>query len=333
MSLRRKPTTSDDAINFKEGVLPVKADSMELLKSEIAELRTQLKSTLNQAVNAETKSVQPATPLVPLDAHMSTHHRTPRNHSGKHMGTHHKSLEMAHRHPGYHRMEHNSHLGAEIMRSPLISADANLVPASSEIHKTVMQKLDFLEKKLETRKSASAPKPVSVAAAATPCPQSDKVMEKLEVLESKLESQRTSAHTKDVHLDADLALKVMSKIDALEQKLNTKPVTTDAQAMKSVMTKLNLLESKLTDTTSMPTTSDAQAMNSVMTKLNILESKLTDNKMSVSSELDEIKMQVHSKLDQLDKKVRTSMPVVTHEAYLQEKARLEKLLKMRAQLK
>jgi len=164
---------------------------------------------------------------------------------------------------------------------------------------------------------------------------------------TKLQSSIVATNTGE-SLD-ELQNSVMSKLEKLEAKLHdstkTKMQVNNHCIINSVFDKLNALESKIQ--TLQPTKCETPYLQNqvtslqsqVMNKIEALESKMrTSTSLDTKSETPCLQSQVMKKIEALESKMRTgtsldtSMPAFTYKDYVNEKSKLNELMKMRSEI-
>jgi len=371
MSLRRNPSTStrDTTIDFKEGFLPAKAPettSMDLLRSEIADLKSKL---------SETKVTSTETNQAPR-RHASTRHRPHRPH------------DEGLRHAPNHLSETKVDPVAQNVMAKLDRLEAklkpslmsNTQPSVNPVAMDVMAKLDKLEAKLKAPDSAPLMSKLdSIQTSVKANPVAQEVMAKLDRLEaklkapdsaplmSKLDSIQTSVKANPVaqevmakldRLEAKLKpdhAPLMSKLDSIQTSVQANPVAQEVMAKLDrleaklkpdhapLMSKLDHLESKIHTSahqeavlSKLATLESKLQSHPILEKLDAIESKLqnTSNTTTNLNSEQSIKDAVFMKLAKLEEqvKLKSSMPSVTLESYNQEKDRLRKLERMRSKI-
>jgi hypothetical protein len=200
MSLRPRNTQSSDisAIEFKENRVVNKDHAVDVLRKEIASLKTQINSAV--PVNNEAHIVEATDSLLKTDKKMNT---------GNHL--HHTAAHC----------KAKAHTGRS-MKHPM-GVHKEMSHDLKNIQSSVLGKLDALENKIQSRSFVNADilSDTVVASKIELSEQTKRINEKLAILENTMKGNISTAATLPGRTsDADAVMvRVMNKLDALEQKV------------------------------------------------------------------------------------------------------------------
>lgn len=198
MSLRPRNTQSSDisAIEFKENRVVTNNNAVDVLRKEIATLKTQMNS--NFAANTEAPSLEGTDHMVTADRKMTT---------GNHL------------HPKQHlHCKAKTHSGRSF-KHPM-SAHKVASDDVTQIQASVLSKLDALENKIQSKSFVNANILSNSAALSEIESNKEKINidEKLTMLEKKINEHETIGMKGPSEMN-EVMTRVMNKLDALEQKV------------------------------------------------------------------------------------------------------------------